>query len=433
MQNLAVNSNSSVGNLYILPTTFVGGPRFMNKLYQDSMAMVRHFGRPDLFITFTCNPKWPEITRELLPWQTATDRPDLISRVFQLKVEEFLRDMVEREIFGTVIAYVYTIEEQKRGLPHLHSLFTLGEDDKIRTAEKIDELVCAEIPDIETNSELHQIILKNNIHGPCGSLNPRSVCMVNGTCSKNFPKPFRDVTDAGVNGYPLYKRSDNMNKNYVIRDLPINNSYVVPFNSYLSSKYNAHINVEICSSVVAVKYIHKYLIAWPCNTKGHDCSRVEIVQNSTTNGSVVHHDEIKHFLNCRYVSPPEAAWRLLENPVHGQSHTIYTLSVYLPEGQMMFFNERQEEEAVRRGATQHTTYTAWFELNVHNVEAGTILYQNIPNFYTFSQKKWIQRKRNGNKVIGRIIAISPRNMELYHMRIYFWSEKGYHHLKIYEQ
>ena len=33
------------------------------------MAIVRQFGRPSLFITFTANPKWDEITRELLPGQ----------------------------------------------------------------------------------------------------------------------------------------------------------------------------------------------------------------------------------------------------------------------------------------------------------------------------------------------------------------------------
>ena len=49
----------------------------MYQLYQDAMSIVSHFGKPDLFITFTCNPKWPEITRELLPNQNAADRPDL--------------------------------------------------------------------------------------------------------------------------------------------------------------------------------------------------------------------------------------------------------------------------------------------------------------------------------------------------------------------
>jgi hypothetical protein len=65
----------------ILPSTFVGGPRYMKENYQDSMAIVRHFGKPDLFVTMTCNKDWPEITQNLEAGQTAYDRPDIVARV----------------------------------------------------------------------------------------------------------------------------------------------------------------------------------------------------------------------------------------------------------------------------------------------------------------------------------------------------------------
>jgi len=66
-----------VGKRVVLPSGYVGGDRFM--LYQDSIAIVRHYGLPSLFITFTANPKWDEIVRELLPYQTAAQRPDLVA------------------------------------------------------------------------------------------------------------------------------------------------------------------------------------------------------------------------------------------------------------------------------------------------------------------------------------------------------------------
>ncbi len=75
----------SIGKRTILPATFTGGPRHMLKLYFDAMAVVRHYGKPDLFITFTCNPSWPEIVNELRPGETANDRPYLLARVFQMK------------------------------------------------------------------------------------------------------------------------------------------------------------------------------------------------------------------------------------------------------------------------------------------------------------------------------------------------------------
>ena len=75
-----------IGSRVVLPASFAGGPRDMNARYQDAMAIVRSLGNPDLFITMTCNPKWPEITSALKPGQLATDRPDLTNRVFKLKV-----------------------------------------------------------------------------------------------------------------------------------------------------------------------------------------------------------------------------------------------------------------------------------------------------------------------------------------------------------
>jgi len=57
----------------------------MQQLFQDSMAIVWHFGRPTLFITFTANPKWEAIFRELLPGQSGVDLPDIVARVFHLK------------------------------------------------------------------------------------------------------------------------------------------------------------------------------------------------------------------------------------------------------------------------------------------------------------------------------------------------------------
>jgi hypothetical protein len=68
----AVNSDANIselGQLCILPSTFTGGPRYMHARTQDAMTYVRHYGRPDLFITFTCNPKWTEIQEQLLPGQ----------------------------------------------------------------------------------------------------------------------------------------------------------------------------------------------------------------------------------------------------------------------------------------------------------------------------------------------------------------------------
>ncbi|MCP4493928.1 MAG: hypothetical protein GY820_42505, partial [Gammaproteobacteria bacterium] len=126
------------GKLVVLPSSFQGGPRAMQQNYQDAMTIVRKFGKPDLFITMTCNPRWPEIVDNLLPGQSPHDRPDLVARVFNLKLTELKRDIEVNQIFGVQVARVEVIEFQKRGLPHCHMLVILASEDKPKTAEIID-------------------------------------------------------------------------------------------------------------------------------------------------------------------------------------------------------------------------------------------------------------------------------------------------------
>jgi len=93
------------GKRVVLPSTFVGSKRYMDQLYFDGMAISNVVGFPDIFITFTCNPNWPEITRELGKNNLKSqDRPDLISRVFKMKFDELIKDLTKRRILGKVLA-----------------------------------------------------------------------------------------------------------------------------------------------------------------------------------------------------------------------------------------------------------------------------------------------------------------------------------------
>ena len=97
---------SSVGKQRIIPASFVGGKRYMNQNFQDAVAICRVYGAPDFFVTFTCNPKWPEISEALFfeMGQRATDRSDIIVRVYHMKLAEFLGDIREGVVFGPVVA-----------------------------------------------------------------------------------------------------------------------------------------------------------------------------------------------------------------------------------------------------------------------------------------------------------------------------------------
>ncbi|CAN6920708.1 unnamed protein product [Brassica oleracea] len=93
------------GSRFLLPVTFVGGPRYMKNMYLDAMAICKYFGFPDLFITFTCNPKWPETTRYLQPRKLSLDdRSDILCRIFKCKLDSLMDDLTEKELLGKTVA-----------------------------------------------------------------------------------------------------------------------------------------------------------------------------------------------------------------------------------------------------------------------------------------------------------------------------------------
>ncbi|GKV24801.1 hypothetical protein SLEP1_g34368 [Rubroshorea leprosula] len=98
---------STTGKRIILPSSFTGGPRYMSKNCKDAFAICRWAGYPSLFITITCNPKWPEITRFANKRGVRPeDRPDILCRVFKIKLDQLLKDLKKGHIFGTVIGCI---------------------------------------------------------------------------------------------------------------------------------------------------------------------------------------------------------------------------------------------------------------------------------------------------------------------------------------
>ena len=75
----ATNTGSHIGKVIILSSTFIGSQRNMLQLCQDAIVIVRKYGKPNLFISMTRNPKWREIEENLPSGQSASDRPDIVA------------------------------------------------------------------------------------------------------------------------------------------------------------------------------------------------------------------------------------------------------------------------------------------------------------------------------------------------------------------
>jgi hypothetical protein len=213
-----------------------------------------------------------------------------MARVFRLKVDKFLYDIVKMKRFGTVESYVFTIEFQKRGLPHIHLMVTLTEGDRPVTPEKIDLIVSAEIPDEKKEPVLHKLVCQFQLHGPCQSYN----CWNGKNFKSGFPKPYLQRTVVINGAYPTYLRRDTgvtVKKN----GHDYNHSSGIPYNKFLTLMFEAHINAEIPVSSTAIKYLYTHI------TKGHNRSYMRLDCNNKTQA----------YLDARYVSPPEG------------EHTIY--------------------------------------------------------------------------------------------------------------
>ena len=105
LKNQGNNDISQTGQRVILPSSFTGGARYMLQNYLDAMSLCKWFGYPDFFITITCNPKWPEVARFLEDTTlNPEDRPDILCRLFKIKLDAMIKDLKDKSILGKVQA-----------------------------------------------------------------------------------------------------------------------------------------------------------------------------------------------------------------------------------------------------------------------------------------------------------------------------------------
>ena len=246
------------------------------------------------------------------------------------------------------------------------------------------------------------------LHGPCGVARPHSPCMVNGKCSKHFPKKFSDRTYVDDDGYPKYRRRDSglyIEKNGV----PLDNRYVVPYNPWLLRKYHAHINVEWCNQARSIKYLFKYV------NKGNDRVTIAFHANEEHNSAK---DEIKMYYDCRYVSPCEAIWRLFGWDIQYRYPPVERLSIHLENEQSVSFDDDSPlDEVMTRDTVHKSQFLSWLDANKKYIEGKELTYVEYPNKFTYkkSTKDWNLRKKGFS--IGRLYFVPLSRRELYYMRI----------------
>nr|XP_043619865.1 uncharacterized protein LOC122591678 [Erigeron canadensis] len=295
-----------------------------------------------------------------------------------MKLDHLINEVKNDQIFGPLKAVIYTVEFQKRGLPHAHICLFLSPDHKFPTATHVDQL------SMYGSTRMHQKISK-------------------------------DETSVDDDGYPVYRRR-NTGRTVEKNGVPLDNRFVVPYNASLLRKYQCHMNVEWCNQSGSIKYLFKYI------NKGPDRVTTAIYETSQQKDKdctekIV--DEVKNYLDCRYVSACEAAWRIHGYDIHYRWPPVEILPFHDKDKQTIVYDENANLcDVVTNPTVKQSMFIQWMKLNKVDPFARTLLYVNFPRHYVWIRKdrKWEKRTHPGGS-IGRISYVPPSLGDIYYLRM----------------
>lgn len=259
-----------IGKPNVLPASVKGSKRAMHKLFLDAMALMRAKGAPTLFFTMACSPADEAILASIL-WAlrqhedgdtstSATDAFDIVSRVFAEIVKDLIRAIYEYHAYGECAGYTYSIEFQKRRLPHIHLLIILKHPPT--TPQAYDEYVTAELPDdLPELEELRKLVADRELHA-CDDR-----CLnKNAQCSKHFPFKYcshtRQLDDTAR---PLLRRRSPFDGGATIKKRvqggtelrTFTNADVVPHTPKALKRYRSHQCADIVTGWRGIKYVRR--------------------------------------------------------------------------------------------------------------------------------------------------------------------------------
>jgi hypothetical protein len=162
-----------------------------------------------------------------------------------------------------------------------------------------------------------------------------------------------------------------------------------------------------------MKYLFKYIY------KGHDRASVSMREASKPDENEKI-DEIEQYREARWVTPPEALWRIYGFELSKNSPPVMQLQLHLPNMHMVSFHQRQGiRKVVNCPGADRSMLTAYFEENRLDERARGILYNDFPEWYTWQprDKKWQRRKQEYKGQVGRIVSANLAEGERYYLRV----------------
>lgn len=205
----------------------------------------------------------------------------------------------------------------------------------------------------------------------------------------------------------------------------LDNQYVVPYNRELLVRFQCHINLEVCNSSRSLKYLFKYCL------KGHNTASMLLRKKRDVNGDASQplqarsRDEIKNYIDGRYICAAEASWRLLGFDIHYRHPSVERLPVHVEgEKNVTFKNNESLASVAEKSKTRHSKLEGWFEANKAYPEAREFTYQEFPQNFTWKADacKWKPRERG--IVFGRLSDVHASSGETFLLRMILMQNKG---------
>ena len=404
-----------------LPASFVGSRAWTSAQTADVMALSRKYGKPTFFCTMTFNPDWPEVRERLLPGQSASDIPTIVAHVFKSRLEKVLQ--ILHTCFGTKRYMIKVIKFQKRGFPHAHIIIKVLPFHFLRLRQKndtvhhcqvdpeppfefLDAIISAELP--RDNTILREKVKKYMMHGQDHLSHPGSRCNHNGQCIYNFPQSVQPTTSV-----------DEYGRLHLRRRQP-EDIWVVPYCPALLQFADCHFHFDVVYTAKIFSYLYKYLY------KGPDTTFFTVEDAVFTDGP---HpvNEITDYEKGRYLSAPEACWRILEFEITRKEPAVEGLPIHLPGHNVPQFRRSDGTRSstsllnryfLRTPELQHLRYEEYFEQFVlYPYSDGDEI---LDRDHLEKPCRNVTRKKASRHVrvdkVARINSVSIRSGELFYLR-----------------
>jgi hypothetical protein len=294
-----------------IPSSLTDSNEYWKEVATKCFTISTQFGAPTFFLTFTMNPYWADF-QALKRSDGQYSDSSMAALVFKSKIFALMKFIRSRKILGTVSAFVWRIEYQRRGLPHAHVLF--WSDYNTADVGAVEEVVNVHFPkdspflgDQELVLDFRNLIKTYQLH----THSPRCRTAT-GACRYGYPHPAHEKSTIVGHSY-VFARSEGEEN-------------IVPHNPEILAAFRCHHCLEVIHSDQCIGYVLKYC------SKNSDDGEVSLNHVLYEGRPVRPGEKLEHFAATRISSACECFAGICGFWRHHIKPAVEVLNIHL-EGQ----------------------------------------------------------------------------------------------------